>query len=60
MAGGSNTTVAGISVYRNSDGDSDTLLFPAKSGTQGVILMFYSGSKSASVKEAILKTIHVK
>lgn len=60
MAGGSNTTVAGISVYRNSDGDSDTLLFPAKSGTQGVILMFYSGSKSASVKEGILKTIQVK
>lgn len=60
MGGGSATTIAGLKVYRHNDGESDTLLFPPQSGTQGVMLMFYSGGKSNSAKEAILKTLHVQ
>jgi hypothetical protein len=57
MGGGSTTTVAGMTVLRQNDGENDLLLFPPRAGTQGVVLMFYSGSGSGSPKDAIIKTI---
>jgi hypothetical protein len=57
MGGGSNTTIAGMTVFRATEADSETLLFPPNAGSQGVVIMFFSGGGSASPKAEIIKSI---
>lgn len=57
MGGGSATTIAGMQVLRAIDNESETLLFPPKSGTQGVVFMFFTGGGSNSSKAEIIKSI---
>jgi anti-sigma28 factor (negative regulator of flagellin synthesis) len=57
MPGASSATIAGMTVYREIDGNSETLLFPPKAGTQGVVLMFFSGGGSALPKAEIISTL---
>ncbi|MGD9949585.1 MAG: hypothetical protein AB7U29_14060 [Desulfobulbus sp.] len=57
MGSGSTTTIAGIPVVRAIDGNSETLLFPPKAGTQGVVIMFFTSSGSTAPKADIIKSI---
>jgi len=57
MGGGSATTIAGMQVLRATDNESETLLFPQKSGTQGVVFMFFTGNGSNSPKAEVIKSI---
>nr|WP_321467717.1 hypothetical protein [uncultured Desulfobulbus sp.] len=57
LPGARTTTIAGLTVYRQSDGDSETLLFPPRAGSQGMVILFFSGERTGMAKEEIIKSM---